>query len=108
MKRIQTPRVVIYKQTSPFKNGKGKIETKYVGEIRTNEGAPRKVYGAKPDQLGKLLRSNISSMGITTYDLSSDPKDRSTKLRDSIPPEAEVKQLEKEEAGAVHTALKSE
>ena len=105
---LRTPRVIIYKQVNAFKNAKGKVETRYVGEIDTRNGAPRKFYGADPELLGKLLKSNLSSMNITTYNLSSDPKDRNGRLRESIHPGAEVKRLDRNEAGKVFAALKSD
>lgn len=108
MRKINNPIVVVYKQVSPFRNANGRIETKYVGEIDKRDGMPGKVYGATPEQLGKLLSSNIKSMGIQSYDFSTNPKEGHARLRDSIAPGTEVRMLDKEEAAKVQAAVTGE
>ncbi|MBN1170356.1 hypothetical protein JXA56_04995 [Candidatus Micrarchaeota archaeon] len=105
MKRINNTNIVVYKQVNPFRKINGKTEERYVGEIDKRNGMPIKVYGMNPEQLGKLLNSNIRSAEIDRYDFSTDPNERHTRLRDSIAPGTEIKQLSKEEAAIVHAAV---
>ena len=110
MRRVERTAIVTAYKYSPIarvaRNAKP-VPERFVAEIDTRNGSPKKLIGKSPGQVAKLVIANLKSGGIESFNFSTDPKkDGHARLRESIVPGLRPSQLSKPEAETIMTALR--
>ena len=81
---------------------------RFVAEIDTREGSPKKLIGASPAQLGSVVMANLKSLEVKSFNFSTDHrKDSHSRLKETVPPGMQPTQLSKAEAEKMQTILRS-